>query len=243
MFGKIFVGLCGLGFIALLGNFAWKQGWFKVAPIEFQLARSSTEEVLFQRIEGAVSNQLQSWQGVWLWKANLEEIHASVVQDPRVQAVSVSRVFPNRIRVTVQPHKPVFGLLDTKGRFHPVAADGSLLPALAATEVPDFPLLRGLQFFDDENLRRDAVRLFKELPDEGAFSKLNLSELRHSKREGFRMFLMEPSVQVLVGEGDIGLKASRIEQVLHYLESRHIKGRVIDARLSQKVVVRVRNEP
>ena len=46
-----------------------------------------------------------------------------------------------------------------------------------------------------------------------------------------------------MGEGDFDLKVSRVEKVMSYLHNRNIKGRVIDARFSKKVVVRVRNTP
>lgn len=240
VFARIFVCLIGGGFIGLLGYHAYQQGWSQVAPLELQLAPGSHNEYLFAKIKDSVNTRLKKWQGKWLWEADLREIHTEVLADTRVMTASVSRVFPNKIRIRVEPHEPVFGLLDTRGKFHPVSGDGSLLPAIAPTELSSIPLLRGLQFFDNEDLRRQAVNLFKSLPEEGMFSQKNVSELKHSPREGFKLFLVEPAVQVLVGDGPLGPKSERVEQVIHYLNSRHIEGRIIDARMSKKVVVKIR---
>lgn len=240
MFGKICVFFIAGGFIALLGHHAWQQGWTKVAPVEVQLAPDSKDEYLFLKIKAAIGDRLDQWQGKWLWEADLEKIHTDILSDTRVKAARVSRMFPNKIQIRVLPHKPVFGLLDTKGNFHPVSADGSLLPALSSTDLNSSPILRGLQFFDDVDLRKQAVNLFQSLPEEGDFSQRNISELRHSPSEGFKLFLVDPNVQVLVGEGELGPKAGRVEQVIHYLKSRHIQGRIVDARMSKKVVVKVR---
>ena len=49
--------------------------------------------------------------------------------------------------------------------------------------------------------------------------------------------------EVKVGDADFGPKFIRVEKVLAYLDSQNIKGRVIDARFSKKVVVRVRKGP
>lgn len=242
-FARGFVICVGLLLGGLAGYFVLQQSWFKVNRVDLQLAEDSPSEFLFEKTRADLQKKLLSWQGQWLWKVNLKDMHASILEDSRVKAARVDRLLPQGIRITLQLQEPVFGLLDVKGRLTPVAADGTLLPPLQVDEAADFPVLRGLEFFKDEKLRTQALSLFKQLPEEGVFAQKNVSELKFSSKEGFRIFLIEPPMQVLVGEAELGLKAGRVEKVLHYLQSHEIKSRVIDARLSKKVVVRVRNEP
>ncbi len=237
---RVVIILVGLTFGSLLGYHAYKMKWMQVSSVELSLAPESHEEALFETIQGSISDKLSPWRGQWLWKANLRDIHQMVLSDQRVQTANVSRAFPNRIRISVVPHRAIFGLLDTKGRVHPISSDGTILPSVSTAEVLDYPLLRGLQFFDSHELRLEATELFKTLPEEGVFSQENLSEVRYSPREGFKLYLIKPEIQVLVGEAQLGPKTSRVEQVLRYLESRNVKGRIVDARMAGKVVVKVR---
>jgi len=71
----------------------------------------------------------------------------------------------------------------------------------------------------------------------------NISEIFYSKKEGFKIFLKGVATEVRMGDSDFGPKISRVEKVLSYLDSQNVKGRVIDARFSKKVVVRVRKAP
>ncbi|MCB0412110.1 MAG: FtsQ-type POTRA domain-containing protein [Bdellovibrionales bacterium] len=243
MKSKWFLLSIAIVLMGLMGHYVWKQGWLKIDQVDLELASNSEEQKLFETMKPEVEKILQSFTGKWLWEASLKEIRNQVLEDARIQEASVYRVFPQGIRVEVFPQKPVMSLLDTKGRFNPVAHDGTLLPPLKPTEVANVPLLRGLEFFENDKLRKQAVELFESLPSQGVFSQRNISELRFSKDQGFCFFLMDPPLQIIVGESALGPKAKRVEQVLHYMQTNNVKSRVIDATLSKKVVVRVRNDP
>ena len=55
--------------------------------------------------------------------------------------------------------------------------------------------------------------------------------------------MTQSGLRVKVGEDRVRTKSFRISQVLDYLDSRKFQARVIDANLSQKVLVRLRKEP
>jgi hypothetical protein len=57
------------------------------------------------------------------------------------------------------------------------------------------------------------------------------------------MTLIQPAVQVVLGEDSLNTKVERVAQVLNYLSAEQIKGRVIDASFSKKVLVRLRKGP
>jgi cell division septal protein FtsQ len=164
-----------------------------------------------------------------------------VMQDNRVREARIQREFPSLLRVLVIPHDPVLGLLNDRGMVQPIARDGTLLPALQLKNSPSFPILRGSQFAKDAAIRSKAIELIIALPETGMFVRKAVSEVAYHKSEGFRIFLADQFAEIKMGDGDFAVKAGRVERVLTYLHNRSIKGRVIDARFTKKVVVRVRN--
>ena len=134
-------------------------------------------------------------------------------------------------------------VLEDKLLVYPVATDAALLPPIPITEAPDLPFLRGEDLKDETSLREKTIELFSAIPDVGPFNKGNVSEIVYGKKEGFKIYVNGTRAEIKVGDSDFGPKLSRAQKVLAYLDSRNIKGRVIDARFSKKVVVRVRNTP
>lgn len=244
---KAFVRLGTLLGITMLIAFAlyWgaDQGWGKLDSVEMVMAPGSDQATLFGHIETSLKGPLKAFQGKWLWDVPLEAILKKVESDRRVRAVKVTRVFPNKLEITIEPHEPAVAWVDEVGRFHPVATDATLLPALSSQDVADVPLLRGRAFKSNEELRAKALSLLNELPASGALTRKRVAEITYSERDGFALLLTQGAIEVRLGEGDIGLKASRADRVINYLQDQQLRGRVIDARFAKKVVVRLRNDP
>lgn len=235
-----------LGFTGVLATgayFGLEAGWGRLRPVEIELDPESDQQHLYTRIRSALERPLRSYQGRWLWDVNLEKVMADVEHDRRVQSVRISRKFPNRLIVTLTPHRPVLAWVDEVGRLFPVAADASLLPAQSVRDAVDVPLLRGQSFRVREDLREKAIALVGELPETGPLSLGMISEITYSEKNGFSVNLIKGGLTVRLGDGEYGRKARRVEQVLNYLQDQQLKGRVIDARFAKKVVVRLRNDP
>lgn len=214
-----------------------------VRQINIVLDPHSKETFLFQKIKTDLAKKLAHFKGEPVWKVSLREILAEVSKDRRVRSVAVHRDFPNRISLIVGPHDPMLAILDKNGRLRPVAQDSSLLPPVSLKDAPSYPVLRGSRFKNDPSLREKAIALIQSIPKSGSFRRGLVSEISHSKEAGFRLFLTSPRVEIKMGDTDFGPKVDRVNRVLSYLENRNILGRVIDARFSKKVVVRVRNAP
>ena len=217
--------------------------WTRVETIRIELAKLSSEDLLFQRIKGSLQPQLGAFEGLYFWQVRLRSVFESVAKDKRVRKVAVYREFPSVLRVEIEPHTPVLGFLSGDGRIYPVATDATLLPALPVKDAQDLPLLRGDDLRDEPRLREVALELFDKIPTDGEFRKRDVSEILYTKKDGFDIFLSDVESQVRMGDADFGPKISRVQKVLSYLESQNIKGRVIDARFNKKVVVRVRKAP
>ena len=222
---------------------AWHPEWIRVGSVRVDLAPESGEHLLYQRIKQALEPQFKRLEGSYFWQVPLESVYQTTAGDRRVRSLSVTREFPGALRVVIEPYTPVLAYLSRDGRVYPVATDATLLPALPTKDVPNLPFLRGDELRDEAKLRERALELYRAIPDEGAFAKGQVSEIVYGKKDGFRVFVGGPKVEVKLGESDFTAKASRVTKVLSYLDSQNIKGRVIDARFSKKVVVRVRKRP
>lgn len=225
----------GVGLIA-------KSQFVKLQTVEVTLDPSSTDAFLFEKIQSGLTASLMRFTGLPFWKVSMEDVMSEVRRDRRVRTAHIQREFPHRLKVVVVPQEPLVGYLDESGKIFPVARDATLMPAISLKDVPNFPLLSGKDFQSDEKLRERAIRLVESIPTEGHFQRSMVSEILHSNKDGFSLFLGTKIAEIKMGEGDFDLKASRVEKVLGYLHNRNLKGRIIDARFAKKVVVRVRGE-
>lgn len=217
--------------------------WIRIEQFHVELTEGSKQDLLFQRIKSSLDPQLKVFEGRFFWELPLKNVMEIVSRDKRVKKVSIFREFPNVLRLEIEPHTPVLAYLARDGRIYPVARDATLLPALAAHDAPDLPILRGEDLKDEPRLRELALDLWSTIPDDGPLGRKAISEILYSRKEGFKLYVAGSAPEIKLGDQDFGPKVSRVQKVMSYLESQSIKGRVIDARFTKKVVVRVRNTP
>jgi cell division protein FtsQ len=231
-------------------------GLFEISdiPIEFVTASGETsgsrgaminEARLKERLDAVV----QSVKGRRIWDVDLAGLRASLAHDEWVKDVLISRTFPNEIRVRVRAKVAALVLLSKHEEFIPVTADGQLLSPLPPGVLPDVPLLRGDVFggaggSSESRLRREhAVQFALALNDRGLLSYHNISEINWTANDGYVLTLIQPKVEVKLGDEHVDIRAMRVSQVLNYLAVNNLKGRVIDASFSKKVLVRLRKAP
>ena len=230
-------------------TFFYQMGLFQVRqiPIEFVGSRDLPQVVgtpgAADELERRLQKLVQPFVDKKVWEVNLNNLRASIIKDEWVKDVYISRMLPSRIKVLVEPQKPVLVLVSPKKEFLPISEDGSLMSALPAGRAPDVPILRGKQYLLNKEMRLSAVQFVSRLPQEGALKSSNVSEMAWVKDRGFQLFLIHPRVEVLLGGDDLELKTSRVNQVLKYLELHRLKGYEVDASFSKKVLVRLRSAP
>ena len=237
-------GLALLALVVVLGAgvaLFVKENLMSLESVRVQLAKNSEQTHLFERIQKDLDKQFVQYKGQPLYDVSLTEMMTLIEKDRRVATASLRRTFPNQITVEISPRRPLALLLGLDGNFHPVASDASLLPSLSVNASSDLPVLRGLSFFKSRGDRMKIVEILDALPLKGEFSQATISEIRMNRVKEVTLFLSESGQRVLIGKSLDKGQVERVEQVLKYLRSRSIKGRVIDARFSKKVVVRVRN--
>ena len=198
---------------------------------------------LFKPVADSLAPQLQKFENQKIWNISLPAIEAIVRQEARVKDARVMRILPREIQIKIWPHEPVMVVLDDKGMVHPVTKDARLLNPLPLREARSMPIVRGVQFLAQKELRQTAVNLVDKFEKEENLRDQEISEITFTQKEGFRLYLTKSASEVRLGDSDFDLKLKRVGKVISYLDGQQIKGRVIDARYSKKVLVRVRNAP
>lgn len=236
-----------LAFVAALGFGTYRlltSPYFFVNDVRVFLLGDVANTYLFAPIEKSLKPELSaSLNNQSLWLLDLDNFRKEIKKDQRVLDVEVVKRFPKTVIFRIEPRRPVGLLLGKKGELFPIGADGELLPMLDQGLVPELPIVRGLEFFKNKSLRKRLVTDLMIFPEHGLFSRANISELHRRGRGEYEIHLNEPAAYINISLNDFKYKVSMVIRVLEYLKRHNLKGRVIDARFSKKVVVRLRNQP
>jgi len=202
-------------------------------------ADEATVGALRARLQGRV----KAFEKKKIWEIDIEKLGALVRADEWVRQARISRAFPNRLEVAIAPRAPVFLLATSRNELLPITADASIVAPVEDSLLPDVPVLRGDRFLADAEMRRKAVAFARQFPIEGPLRLSRIAEMSWSQNDGFAILLLPSRTEVKFGEDRIGLKIARVEQIIDYLNAHQLKGRVIDASFSKKVLVRLRKGP
>ena len=213
--------------------------WLVVSEIQIEVQKESTWEISTDDIKSLLQLKLQKFKGKKIWQVSFNDLIKVVRSEPHVGHVEILRVLPNRFFIQIQSRTPLLVLLNpSNGKIHPLSMDGQVLPPVAFNQIPDLPVLRGIVFFQQKDLRKQVIRFLNLMPEKGEFSREKISEIKYSAQEKSLVFILSKNGKpIKVGYDPIQMKTKRIESVLRYLDQKNIKWRVIDARFSQKIVV------
>ena len=252
---KYFFAAFLLGLIAL-GAVATQTSLFTVTaiPVEVQIVNSgSVEHILQQNVSQQISkNAAKLFTNKNIWAVSLRKVRDVVVSEPWVQSVRISRTLPNHVNVVVEPKRAVAMLLVQKAKgsnpeLRALASDGSVLKLPNSTAALDVPIARGPLFSAETEAGAEAraklIEFISSIPNEGSLSTKNIAEITYVPNEGFSLALIPMKSTVLLGSEKIQTKVTRVSQVLDYLLAHQLRGRVIDASFSKKVLVRLRKDP
>ena len=218
-------------------------GVFNVASIEISPLVANQQNNSFALIKKRLEGRLTAYLGKPLWQLNIDEITKEVKKESWVRELRISRSIPNRVQLRIDPKETAALLLKKEGGFVPVGIDGSLLSHLEKGKSPDAPFLTGEKMRKDASLRQRAVEILGSLPEKGFFSRESISELMYLPKKGFVAIINQGGYEVLLGQKLGAEKRNQVDQVLNYIQTKSVRARVIDARLSKKVLVRLRKQP
>ena len=231
---------------ALLGGalfFLNQKGFFNLDRIEVLVDNGVLESNYLKPQVEVVEKLVESQRGQSLWHMDLANLQQQIQDLNWVESISLVRQWPSTLKVKIKPLDVKILLLTKKGQFFPIVREGEVLNPIEIKNVPDAMILRGDAFQKNSELRKKAVAVLENIPVDGSFSKAQISEMSYKEKEGFWVTLIRTGVEVRLGEDLVPLKSARVSQVLDYLKSHQFEARVIDADLSQKVLVRLRKDP
>lgn len=239
---KLFIAASVLGLISLAAYiFYFDHTVFVFRDVQVSVVGDHWHDEMLRQTQTKWLVRFLTHKNKNLWQVPLEEISGSILQDPSVQSAVVERVWPNRVQVRLQLKPVVLVYFEGKKRVRAVTVDGALLPPMDLVYAPDVPFVRNSVFAKNEDARKKMLQLYLLLPNEGVISKPEVAEVDWSESRGL-LLQMSRGVEgeIVLGSGDVHLKAKRVANVLKYLESQNQKWRVIDASFAKKVLVRLR---
>lgn len=239
---KLIIALVG---IAVLGAllFLIDRSYFKLGSISIAQLDNSVRDWMFEDIKNKIQSETKSYVGKYMWDIDLKDLMSQVELDKRVNKVQVQRKFPNKIEVKILSHEPIAIFIDKKNKITPVARDGTFMPELKKGDFLDVPILRGESLFKESTVRKMAIELLLNLENKERANLQSVSEIIYDPKSGFTL-IFSPDGEILkIGTSDFSKRLNMSDQVFTYMQSKGLKGRVIDARFSKKVVVRLRNAP
>lgn len=241
VWGKLLLGVV-ISTGALFGAYYFfTSSLFRIHRIEFKSEAGLGSLVLFEQIQETLELRLSHLNEKFIWQVDLEKILKQIEGDQRIKLAKVHRKFPNEIIVSLTPHMPIGVVLTDGGKaFVPISRDSQLLPRITRIEEVDMPILRGSEFLKNEKLRKLAVDLLMTLPESGLLSQSGVSELHYDKVHGLRLILTDAGIELWMGEDDFARRVKQAERVLDYMKQEELSGKIIDARLTKKVVVKLR---
>ena len=220
------------------------EGFFRLQKINIIIKSEKDSSVSYLQpwIE-KLEMQLAKFKGASIAELDLKKVYQDTADINWIQQILITRQWPSSLKVEIVPQKIKFLFMSKKGFLIPVMEDGRFLDAINPAMAPDVAILNGDVFVDRPDLRSKAIQILDDIPDKGIFSPTNISEIKYETKEGFWLSLVKSGIQVKMGEDQFVVKGARVNQVLEYLDTNDFKARVIDATLSQKVLVRLRKGP
>lgn len=220
-----------------------QKGFFNLSHIEIIVEDSSlTKQALKKSVE-KLDQQLELLRGQPIWDLKLQEISAQFKGEKWIQSFHITRRWPSTLQLSVKPQTLYFVYMNHQGQILPVMENGYFLEALNAGDSPDLPIAVGNIFEKSIEVRLKAIHILQQIPLLGTFSRQTISEIHYDAQSGFSFMLVQNGLRIKIGEDKVRVKSLRVSKVLDYLEVKKFQARVIDANLSQKVLVRLRKDP
>jgi cell division protein FtsQ len=231
--------------VLLGGALFWmnEKGAFNLDHIEVLIDDAQLESHYLKPQVEVVEKMIEASRGQSLWRIDLSEMQKKIQALDWIENVNLVRQWPTTLRAKIKPLDIKMLLLTKKGVFLPIVKSGNILNPIEMKNAPDAMVLRGDIFQKNPELRKKAVDVLENIPSEGSFSRAQISEISYKEKEGFWVTLVRSGIEVRLGQDQVPLKSARVSQVLDYLQSHQFEARVIDADLSQKVLVRLRKDP
>ena len=238
----LFLFLISSFFIFFIGN---KKN--KISFIQVELVEVSSHWVFqphWQQAKQRLQSQFNQFIGQKMLKLSYQKIKNIIEAEPFLKSKYIIRLWSNNsYLIGVTPAQSKALLLHTDGLLYPVSLKGALLAPLDSLEhTPDLPILRGLSFFKNQSLRKQALDFLNKLPlKDEALSRRQVSEIHYLEKDNSLNFVLSRNgKKIKVGHTLSKKKVKQVNSVLSFLRQKNILWKQLDASFSKKVVVSTR---
>lgn len=198
----------------------------------------SADTVVYTKVEKKVKQYLSRYKGQKTWNLSLKKINQDLQKIYDSGYWHVRRQFPNRIIVILNQEDPIALFFKNKDEFYPVFLNGSIGPRLDFKKNLNFPIVRGVFFQKEIQLRKEITYLLVQLPKKGWMTLNNISEIKYQKKnESFLFFLVSHNFVIESNKAIDKIQIQKINFVLNYLIHQKLFNRHIDSRFEKKIIV------
>ena len=181
-----------------------------------------------------------SLKGKNIWTISISKIKKELSEEKWIKDFQIQRKWPDGLNISLTPKKILAIEVDNQAFAMPLSETGDSLEASPLTRSFIAPILRySNQNISQNNaeIRTKLAQVLSHLPDHGYLSLSQIDEITVEQNQIY-LHILKEKIKIQLGEEHLPIKIARVEKVLEYLKSQNITNRVIDAHLSQKVLVR-----
>ncbi len=230
----------------LIGIPLWSlndQGYFLLNKINFENQEVASTDAYISTLMKSLDKKLEVFKGKSLFEVDLNEIVKIISSEKWIQSFEVQREWPNSLKVKIKNYELVMLYWNEKNEAFPIFSNNEMLDKINRKEIPDLIHVFDKKYASQKDLRKKTIEMIQKLPEQGPLSQKQIAEVGYDNKAGFWLQLIKKDLLVKMGDEKIEIKSERVSNVIEYLESKQIDARVIDANLSQKVLVRLRKDP
>jgi len=240
---RLWLGLFGLGLVCVsTGMAALKVRHYVQTNPQFTLSRYRNGALTIGGLNYASrSRVLHVFSGDYghsIFSVPLDERRRRLLAIDWIQDASVSRIWPDRLVVSVRERKPV-ALVDFGMPYLLVDSEGVLLDPPAQAQF-NFPVLHGVREEDPQPVREEHVRAMLHLLDDMGYQSRDISEVMTGDLDNLRVIAKvdNRAIELILGDTNFGRRYQHF--LAHYQEiKKQSPGvKVFDLRLDDRITAK-----
>lgn len=220
-----------------------QQGYFKLKNIQLVLVDQTANKNYYSNLAKQTEQQLNVFLSKSLFEVDLGQMAKMISSEKWIEDFEIQREWPDSIKVKVNANELVMLYWNEKNDIYPIFSNNEMLDKLNKKDLPDAIHTYDKKIANQKELRKKVIDVIQKLPEKGPLSPKMIAEVGFDSKAGYWFQLIKKDLRVKMGEEKMELKSERVSNVIEYLETKQIDARVIDANLSQKVLVRLRKDP
>ncbi len=210
---------------------SFQSDFFKIKHIKISSQRPLSLDFIQKDLEGL--------KGQLIFQVSLGDLVKKINSYEFVEKALVFRKWPDRLEIKILPQNFLFYILDKKEfKFYRTSSEGKLTYVKEVQNI--LPIVRGESFLKDRNKRKKLMKVLSNIPEKGLFSLPEISEIYQLKSKDLVFVLVESRTRLLLlFKPLLQYEIKQVEDVLQYLKKRELKTHSVDARFSEKIVVKL----